>query len=180
MKIICLHQSAELYGSDRSFLQVVNYLTRRTDVTEVKVLLPMSGPLVSALEKCGAIVEITSLCVLRKVWVKKLQLGKLLFPLFKLPKKYSEFKKYDIVYCNTTVIMDFYLLSLILNNRKILHVREIPGKCLTRFFTWFINKGKILALYNSKSTESFFQVKNGKTVYNAFEGFRLDEKKYTI
>ncbi|EAQ47942.1 glycosyltransferase family 4 protein [Leeuwenhoekiella blandensis] len=172
MKIICLHQSAELYGSDRSFLQVVTYFSEREDVTDILVLLPMHGPLVSELQKLKVQVEITRLCILRKVWIKKLQWGKLIFPLFKLPSKYKRFKQADIVYCNTTVVMDFYLLALVLKNRNILHVREIPDKWLTRFFTFFINAGKVLALYNSKSTAAAFKkVKRGQVVYNAFEGF---------
>ena len=172
MKIICLHQSAELYGSDRSFLQVVTYFSEREDVTDILVLLPMHGPLVTELQKLQVQVEITRLCILRKVWLKKLQWGKLLFPLFKLPSKYKRFKHADIVYCNTTVVMDFYLLALVLKNRNILHVREIPGKWLTRFFTFFINAGKVLALYNSKSTAAAFKkVIRGQVVYNAFEGF---------
>jgi hypothetical protein len=51
MKIICVHQSADMYGSDRSFLQVVIYLSQSGDFKKITIVLPRTGPLVSELEK---------------------------------------------------------------------------------------------------------------------------------
>ena len=51
MRILCLHQSADLYGSDRSFLQVVEYLKSSGKFELITVILPRTGPLVSELQK---------------------------------------------------------------------------------------------------------------------------------
>lgn len=54
--ILFLHASADLYGSDRTLLQLVRGLDR--DRFRAVVALPVSGPLVEVLESEGAIVEI--------------------------------------------------------------------------------------------------------------------------
>ncbi|ANI88868.1 hypothetical protein A9P82_05920 [Arachidicoccus ginsenosidimutans] len=185
MTVICLHQSAELYGSDRSFLQVIEYLAQRVNVEKIKVVLPMNGPLVDRITALDVEVNIEDLCIIRKVWLKKLRIDKIIYPLFFLYKRYKDFLKYDIVYCNTSVIIDFYLLSLVLKKKKIIHIREIPGKRLSSLFSFFINKGKVAAIYNSRSTAAAFpKVRDGRVVYNAFEGFNFmknyDEKKKTL
>ncbi|AZH82937.1 glycosyltransferase [Plantibacter sp. PA-3-X8] len=64
MRVMVMHPSAELYGSDRVLLESVAAYTER-DVP-VTVVLASDGPLVDELRRIGAEVEVTDLPVLRK------------------------------------------------------------------------------------------------------------------
>jgi len=173
MKIICIHQSAELYGSDRSFLQVVEFLNRNDLVEELLVLLPTDGPLVDELIKRNISFRIEELFILRKIYLRKMQLWKLFSPLLSLFRRYQIYRSYDVIYCNTTVIMEYYLVAPFLRKKeKIIHVREIPDRILSRFFTRMINFGNIRAVFNSLNTEMGFKdVLQSSVIYNSFEGF---------
>ena len=69
MKVLLVHQSAELYGSDRSFLSICKRLAEEGLV--IDVLLPNYGPLVSELKKYNLNVMVHDFGVLRKSDLKK-------------------------------------------------------------------------------------------------------------
>lgn len=64
VKILYVHSSAALYGSDRSLLHLIQLLDRK--LFQPVVVLPESGPLVAALEACGATVHILPLSILHR------------------------------------------------------------------------------------------------------------------
>lgn len=172
MKIICFHQSADLYGSDRSFLQVVEYLVASGRFSKIVVVLPRTGPLSEKLEQLGIEIKIMELSLLSKTYLKKFQWGKILFPLLRFSQKKNLIEQYDILYVNTSVIMDFYVLAPFLSVRKILHIREIPAGWLGKMLSAFISKSDALVIFNSESTrQSFAPFKKSVVIHNAFEGF---------
>ena len=63
MRVLIVHSSAELYGSDRSLLAFVQ---RRPAAMQVTVALPEYGPLVAALQACGAQVVVGEVCKIRR------------------------------------------------------------------------------------------------------------------
>ncbi|UIZ73212.1 hypothetical protein HRV96_07960 [Raoultella ornithinolytica] len=63
-RILCVHQGAELYGSDRSFLSAVNGLKKSN---QVDVVLPFHGELVDFLEKEPGII----LYIIKMVFCEK-------------------------------------------------------------------------------------------------------------
>ena len=63
VRLLIVHSSAELYGSDRSLLDFVSLQGGRFDIT---VLLPESGPLVALLEAAGARVAIGEVCKVQR------------------------------------------------------------------------------------------------------------------
>jgi glycosyltransferase involved in cell wall biosynthesis len=172
MKIICVHQSADMYGSDRSFLQVVKYLSQSADFKKITIVLPRSGPLVLELEKLNVDIKYLNLSLLSKTYLMKLQWGKILFPLFQFRAKKKLFNEYDVVYANTSVILDFYLLAPFLRQMKIIHIREIPNKTLSKVLSLFLKQAKSKIIFNSHSTlKSFEKLDNSVVIHNAFEGF---------
>lgn len=172
MKIICIHQSADMYGSDRSFLQVVIYLSQSGDFKKITVVLPRSGPLVSELEKLNVDIIYLNLSLLSKTYLMKLQWGKILFPLLQFRSKKKLFNEYDVVYANTSVILDFYLLAPFLHQMKIIHIREIPNKLLSNVLSLFLKQAQSKIIFNSYSTlSSFKKLDNSVVIHNAFEGF---------
>lgn len=175
MKLICLHQSSDLYGSDRSFLQVIRKLKDSQDFTSIVVCLPRNGPLVEELFKIGVDVQFMDLSLLSKTYLKKMQWGKILFPLFKFRGKKSIFNQYDLLYVNTSVILDFYLIAPFIRIKKIIHVREIPVKWLSILLSKLMKAANAKIIFNSKSTmDSFQPLKNSIVLHNAFEGFKSD------
>lgn len=172
MKIICIHQSADMYGSDRSFLQVIKYLSQSGDFQKITVVLPRTGPLVLELEKLNVDIIYLSLSLLSKTYLMKLKWGKIIFPLFQFRSKKKLFNQYDVVYANTSVILDFYLLAPFLHQMKIIHIREIPNKMLGKVLSLFLKQAKSKVIFNSYSTlKSFEKLDNSVVIHNAFEGF---------
>ena len=49
MRIACVHQGYELYGSDRCFVESVAALRAAFPHAEIEVVLPRDGPIVAAL-----------------------------------------------------------------------------------------------------------------------------------
>lgn len=173
MKIVCIHQSAELYGSDRSFLQVIKYFCLSAKFEKISIILPRHGPLVAELEKLDVEIIFTPLSLLSKTFLKKLQWGKIIFPLFQFNSKRKILDSYDVVYVNTSVILDFYLLAPFLKNIKIIHIREIPSRWLAHIFYLFLIRAKADIIFNSHATlKSFKQLPNSIVIHNAFEGFK--------
>jgi hypothetical protein len=84
-KILLIHQGAELYGSDRSLLNVIDAF--RNDF-EIEVWLPYEGELCKRIAKKNINYKIKNLSILRLVDVKK---GNLSF-LKKLIANWRSFK----------------------------------------------------------------------------------------
>lgn len=172
MNIICVHQSADMYGSDRSFLQVVNYLSLSPNFEKITVVLPRNGPLVAELEKLKVEIIFMNLSLLSKTYLMKLQWGKIIFPLFSFSAKKKLFDQYDVVYVNTSVILDFYLLAPFLKQMKIIHIREIPNGMISKVLSFFLKCSKAKIIFNSQSTlNSFSPLAQSLVIHNAFEGF---------
>ena len=49
MRIICVHQGFELYGSDRSFIESVTSFRDAWPQADIEVVLPCEGPIVAPL-----------------------------------------------------------------------------------------------------------------------------------
>lgn len=178
MKIICFHQSADLYGSDRSFLQVIEYLKDSQRFSKITVVLPRIGPLSNLLISLDVEVIFMDLSLLSKTYLKSFQWGKILFPLIAFSKKKKLIEEYDILYVNTSVILDFYVLAPFLKLKKILHIREIPANWLGKVLSTFISKSDALVIFNSFSTQnSFAKFENGMVIHNAFEGYSYSESE---
>ncbi|WP_316746778.1 glycosyltransferase family 4 protein [Pedobacter gandavensis] len=172
MNIICVHQSADMYGSDRSFLQVINYLSLSPNFQKITVILPRNGPLVEELKKLKVEIIFMNLSLLSKTYLMKLQWGKIIFPLFSFSAKKKLFDQYDVVYVNTSVILDFYLLAPFLKQMKIIHIREIPNGIISKVLSFFLKCSKAKIIFNSQSTlKSFSPLAQSLVIHNAFEGF---------
>lgn len=176
MKIICFHQSADLYGSDRSFLQVIEYLADTGRFEKISVVLPRTGPLVQKLNEVGVEVLFMDLSLLSKTYLKKLQWGKIIFPLFSFGRKKRLIEQYDLLYINTSVILDGYMLAPFLKLKKIIHIREIPTGWLSKILSALISRSGATVIFNSESTrKSFAPFDKQFVIHNAFEGYTQSE-----
>ncbi|HEJ9058290.1 TPA: glycosyltransferase family 4 protein [Serratia fonticola] len=165
--VLCLHQSAELYGSDRSFLSTVQGIVESNDVD---IVLPFNGELYPLLEECCGSVSVYSKGILRKKEVKK-PLRYLKDTILSVFHYVNEYKKYDIVYINTVVMLSALLAAVFFrfSSKKIIcHVREIPSNKQILFFKAIFKLGNINLIYNSNATKHAFNLP-GLVIYNGVE-----------
>jgi GT2 family glycosyltransferase/glycosyltransferase involved in cell wall biosynthesis len=127
--VLMVHPGAELYGSDRVFLESVQALLPGADVV---VALPGDGPLVAELERRGARVVTCRMPVLRKSILRPAGFLRLLrdavtglLPALSLLRRHGV----DGVVVNTTILPSWLLLARLARRPVVCHVHEAewPG-----------------------------------------------------
>ncbi|MGJ7906201.1 glycosyltransferase [Actinopolyspora sp. H202] len=123
-ELLLVHPSAELYGSDRVFLESVRALTEAGH--RVLVVLPERGPLVPCLRRTGARVRHCPTAVLRKSVLHPTGLlGFLWDSLVALPAMLRLLaRRYAAVYISTITVPTWTLLAAALGHRVVTHVHE--------------------------------------------------------
>jgi len=123
--VLLAHASAELYGSDRVFLESV--IALREAGWRVVVTLPTSGPLVEAVEKTGAQVVFCPSPVLRKAALRPAGLVRLLAetvkavrPALRLLREHRP----SLVYVNTVTVPLWLPLARLSGGKVLAHVHE--------------------------------------------------------
>ncbi|SDP46738.1 hypothetical protein SAMN04487905_104237 [Actinopolyspora xinjiangensis] len=122
--LLLVHPSAELYGSDRVFLESVRALTSAG--RRVVVVLPEHGPLADHLRRSGARVLHRRTAVLRKsVLSPRGMLTFLLDCLTSLPGTLRLLRhRFDAVYISTITVPVWTLSAAALGHRVVTHVHE--------------------------------------------------------
>lgn len=170
-KILCLHQGAELYGSDRSFLSVIKYFAKQ-DNLQVEVVLPVKGPLVEELVAIGIVPQIIPGGVIRKKDLKENPF-RFTWTTFRAFLRLRELMgEVDIIYVNTIVYLGAYLAGATLWSAKHrwAHVREIPSPLLCRIFLIIFKLGRFKRIYNSLETRTAFNDSFASVVHNGVRG----------
>jgi glycosyltransferase involved in cell wall biosynthesis len=176
--ILFIHQSAELYGSDKTLL----LLLKNLDKSKYKpiVILPFDGPLKDALESEKIEVVIAPVLKLyRKLFTPKNIFGFFgdINKAFKIINELHSKHQFDLIYSNTLAVLLGIMYAWKNNIKHLWHVHEIIEK--PKVF----NKGfkKLLALksnsfivYNSKATQLFWETnskisKKGLVIWNGID-----------
>lgn len=170
--VLFIHSSSELYGSDRSLLNIVKNIDR--DEYNVHVILPCAGPLVEEMKKISNIkVNIFEVAVLRR---KNLSIKGGLEYICNFNKSISYIKKYikdysiDIVDTNTAVVFPGAIAAKKLKKKSVWHIREIiKSNFENKVISSIMNKYADLIIANSKATGKALKVNPEKVrvVYNA-------------
>lgn len=123
--VLAVHPGAEMFGSDRMFLESVTGLQEAGST--VVAALPSDGPLVAELVKAGAIVRIVPMLVLRKKLMKPrgwpTLLGSAVRGLIRGWRLLGEVRP-DAVYVSTIIIPQWPLLARLRRTTAISHVHE--------------------------------------------------------
>lgn len=172
--VLFVHSSSELYGSDRSLLNIVKNLDENE--FDIFVLLPCQGPLVEEMRKLENItVEIYEVAVLRR---KNLSIRggveylKELIQSTAFIKRYIKRNNIDIVDTNTAVVFPGAIAAKHCGIKSVWHIREIIKNNLeNNVISLMMNRYADLIVANSKSTGEALKVKKEKirVVYNAVE-----------
>ena len=172
--IVFLHSSSELYGSDRSLLNLVKNLDK--DKFNITVILPDDGPLVDKINSFDNVeVIINELAVLRRKNLSLSGMSKYFIELMRSIKFINNLikeKSIDIVYTNTSVIFVGGISAKICKVKSVWHIREIIKSKYERFIvSKIVNIFSDYIIANSKATaEAISKNKDKvKVVYNAID-----------
>ena len=164
--ILIIHQSAELYGSDKTMLYFLSQLDK-TKYFPI-IVLPFDGPLKSELEKINIKVVIAPvLKIYRKMFTPKNIINFIneYYQGFKVLNALNNEYKFNLVYTHTLAVLIGVLFAKKNKIKHLWHVQEIIAK--PKFLNFIFKK--ILSLdcnhkvvYDSKATMNFWIENNQK------------------
>ncbi|WVM88260.1 glycosyltransferase family 4 protein [Halopseudomonas pachastrellae] len=165
MRILAIHQSSDLYGSDRSFLSAISALSHEpASHQDINIILPNDGPLSKELEKLGAQIHYDPRGYLRRAAIKKP--FNFIFESFLAYIRILKLvKRHDTIYINTIVCLSAILAITFTKKRKIIHVREIPTGIELKAFRILLRISGAQLIYNSAATRTAFGLP-GEVIYN--------------
>jgi len=186
--ILFIHQSAELYGSDRTLLLLIKNLDKSKFYPIV--ILPNEGPLKKELESESIIVVIAPVLKLyRKMFTPKKLVGFLkdFKKGFSVLRKLNEEYKFEIIYSNTLAVLLGFFFAKKNNIKHLWHVHEIiesPNLIRKIFSSLIASKVNNAVIFNSNATSAFWRKGLNKTyrseiVWNGLEVLneKLSENK---
>ena len=124
-RILVVHSSAELYGSDRSLL---DFVRNRGDDIQITVALPEQGILVRELEAAGATVIVGEVCKIQRGMFSPRGMVKTLAAALRAVRFLGRARQggdFDLVYSNTVAVLGGALCARLWNRPHVWHVREI-------------------------------------------------------
>ncbi|MGK0270455.1 MAG: glycosyltransferase involved in cell wall biosynthesis [Cocleimonas sp.] len=171
MNVLMVHQSSELYGSDRSFVSSCKAMHELGN--KVTVILPSSGPLCSELDVyCDSLI-IHDFGVLRKTALRSKPFKEIVKLIAGVHYAIKLVKNFDMVYVNTIVNITFIIALFLYRGKKIIHVREMPLGLINKVFGLFLNISKAKLIYNSFSVKKSFKLE-GDVIYNGVACARVN------
>lgn len=159
VKILYVHSSAVLYGSDRTLLHLITHLDRERFTP--LVVLPETGPLVAVLEAAGAEVALYPLSVLHRTlnpffWARfAVQIPRTALALRKLVRT----QDVRLIHSNTSHVLDGSFVARLTGIPHIWHIREVHtglsrvGRLLSRWI--YASSAQIFSM-SQASQEAFF------------------------
>lgn len=174
LKILCVHQGFELYGSDRSFLMNLEFLKKfYGSETDIQVIIPRSGPIVDEIKKITPNLLIEDVGQFPGRQLKKAPV-KTLWTVLKMSfVARKRMQASDLVYINTIAPLSYVIAVAWLGRKNVLlHVREIPHRLLVIIFSSWFRLFRFHLIYNSTATRRAFgmdKYKRGTTLPNAVE-----------
>ena len=169
MRITCVHQGFELYGSDRAFVETVRVLRAAYPGARIDVVLPRDGPIVAALEPLASEIAFEPLWILRRRGLARLAtLGLLRLPVA-VGRAMRRIRASDVTYVNTSVVADYLLASGLCPGRCVAHLHEIAEGVVLTGLKALVRGSRAEIVFNSRATQRAFALPAGarsRVVYN--------------
>ena len=160
--ILFIHQSADLYGSDKTLLYLLESIK---DVANVIVVVPEEGPLTEEFKKLNIEVFIIPVIKVSRQLFTNFNVFKLPFQIYKavsiLRKKLGN-RKIDLIHSNTIAVFLGAFYSKIYNIKHIWHVHEIiqHPKMVAKAYPFLVDWFSDCVVFNSvASTEHLYKNK---------------------
>ena len=170
MRILCVHQGYELYGSDRCFVDSVAALREAWPQADIEVVLPREGPIAAPLRALASRVIIEPLFILRRRGLPKLLATAPLRLPFALWRAVRRMRGADLVYLNTMMVVDYLLAARFFAAKTIVHVHEIPDGIELKVFGRLLNWTRSEAIFNSKATRTAYALPHGRPQHVLYNG----------
>lgn len=173
MRIACIHQGYELYGSDRSFAESVAALRAAFPSADIEVVLPRSGPIVQILEPHASRIVFEPLWVLRRQAILRLATIEMARLPFAVLRAWRRMRACDLTYVNTSIVADYALAARFLPRKAVLHIHEIPEGAMRRVLVGLMHWSHADLIFNSRATRATFgEPKSARShvVYNGVAG----------
>ncbi len=173
MRITCVHQGYELYGSDRSFAESVRAIRRAYPAAEIDVVLPRDGPIVAILAPVASRIVFEPIWVLRRRDLSRLVTVGLPRLPAALARAARRFRASDLVYVNTSVILDYMLVARLFPGKALLHVHEIPEGPVLKVLRALALWTRAEVVFNSQATRAAFALPptdRRHVIYNGVAG----------
>ncbi len=175
--ILFVHQSADLYGSDKTLLYLVESVR---DIANPIVALPEEGPLTEELKKLGVEVLIVPVIkVSRQLFTSSgmIKMPFVIFKAFRILKNKLGNRKIDIVHSNTLAVFLGAFYSRRYGIKHIWHVHEIikHPKIVAKSYPFLVEWFSDYVVFNSKaSAEHLYLVKpklklKSSVIYNGLD-----------
>jgi glycosyltransferase involved in cell wall biosynthesis len=156
MMISCVHQGFELYGSDRSFIESVRAIRQAFPAADIEVVLPRDGEIVEWLRPYATRIVFEPLWILRRRSLLRLAT----IEAFRLPmallRAWLRLRRSDIVYINTSVVLDYALVSRLQPAKSVLHIHEIPEGLALPILSRIVRWSRAEVIFNSRATRDTF------------------------
>lgn len=156
MRIACVHQGYELYGSDRSFAESVAALRTAFPAAEIEVVLPRDGPIVDILKPHASRIVFEPLWVLRRQAMLKLATVEMARLPAALWRAWRRMRDNDLTYINTSIIADYALAARLRPRKALLHIHEIPEGVLRKVLVALMRWSRADLIFNSRATRATF------------------------
>lgn len=137
-KILMVHQSAELYGSDQMFIHSVRAMRDQFPKAEITVEVPFAGPMIAEIQESASHIRVRPMWVLRKASFSWRALLRFWFgPWAVLCAVWRLWRdRPNLIYINTVVVMDTLFASFLAPKKAqiIVHAHEIAPPLVCRVF----------------------------------------------
>ena len=175
MRIVCVHQGYELYGSDRCFIDSVAALREAWPQAEIDVVLPREGPIAAPLRALASRVSIEPLFILRRRGLTKLIASAPLRLPLALARAMRRMRGADLVYINTKMVADYLLAARVFAAKTIVHVHEIPDGAKLALFRRLLRWTRAEAIFNSKATRAAYGLPDTRPQHVVYNGIAAPE-----
>lgn len=143
MNVLFVHQAAELYGSDRVLLALVESLTQSGFVTPI-VVLPQEGPLLDEFRRIGVEVHVTALAKVQRSAFTPLGLLRFASTALRSVKGLDAVvagRRIDVVHSNTVAVVSGGVWSRVRRVHHVWHVHEIilRPKLVAKALAWLVS-----------------------------------------
>ena len=167
--ILYFHQSAELYGSDKTLLQLVIGMSLAGH--KVIVVVPNEGLLTQEFKKNNIRYIVSPVLKLHRdmFTFRKMFLSFLdIFSSIKKIRKETKNLKIDFIHSNTLAVLNGAIYAKLFHIQHIWHIHEIieKPKIVKKIFKFLINSFSDIVVFNSNATAIHWGIKNDKISYN--------------
>lgn len=170
MRIICVHQGYELYGSDRCFIDSVAALRDAWPKADIEVVLPREGPIEAPLRPLATRITIEPLFILRRRGFIKMIASAPFRLAPALGRAIRRMRAADLVYVNTMVVVDYLIAARFFAATTLVHVHEIPDGFKLAVFRKLLAWTRAEAIFNSKATRAAYALPHRRPQHVLYNG----------